>query len=460
MLEVDYLVVGAGAMGLAFVDELLAGSDCRIALVDRRVAPGGHWQDAYSFVRLHQPSAYYGAGSLVLGSNRLDETGFNRGLHEMASGGELLDYYRRLLTERLLPSGRLHYFPESEYRGDTSLVSLRDGAVTKLQIRRRVVDATYTSPRVPASTEPCFAFPADARPLRPDELPAHWREASCFMLIGAGKTAMDVAVWLQQQGVLPEAIRWLMPRDSWLINRETVQPGARHYPRFLRARAEQLECCAQAASESELFASLEARGLLLRLDARVRPRMFHLATVAPAELAILRRITDVTRLGHLEAIGESALRLQAGSLPRRAGECYVDCSASALQHRPPRPVFEEKRITLQMIRAGQFCLSAAAIAHLELDCVDDGQRNALAAPLPLPDSDRDWLDLTLADGLTQARWQQRPALRRWLRHHRLSGAGLRGTAADEAELSALRQRIASAAASARDNLRRLIAQRQ
>jgi cation diffusion facilitator CzcD-associated flavoprotein CzcO len=53
-LETDYLVVGAGAAGMAFSDTLLAHSTATVTVVDRRHAPGGHWLDAYPFVRLHQ----------------------------------------------------------------------------------------------------------------------------------------------------------------------------------------------------------------------------------------------------------------------------------------------------------------------------------------------------------------------------------------------------------------------
>ncbi|MFT7649859.1 MAG: hypothetical protein ACI8Y4_004623 [Candidatus Poriferisodalaceae bacterium] len=38
-LKVDYFVTGAGAMGLAFT----------VVIIDRRPAPGGHWNDAYPF---------------------------------------------------------------------------------------------------------------------------------------------------------------------------------------------------------------------------------------------------------------------------------------------------------------------------------------------------------------------------------------------------------------------------
>jgi len=45
-IEVDYLVVGAGATGLAFTDALISGSDATVLMVDRRHGPGGHWNDA------------------------------------------------------------------------------------------------------------------------------------------------------------------------------------------------------------------------------------------------------------------------------------------------------------------------------------------------------------------------------------------------------------------------------
>ena len=69
-LETDYLVVGAGAMGMAFTDALIDHADVHVTLVDRRHTAGGHWQDAYPFVQLHQASLFYGVASTVLGERR------------------------------------------------------------------------------------------------------------------------------------------------------------------------------------------------------------------------------------------------------------------------------------------------------------------------------------------------------------------------------------------------------
>ena len=41
LINTDYLVVGSGASGLAFVDALVAEADVDVTLIDRRRAPGG-----------------------------------------------------------------------------------------------------------------------------------------------------------------------------------------------------------------------------------------------------------------------------------------------------------------------------------------------------------------------------------------------------------------------------------
>lgn len=94
-IETDYLVVGAGAAGMAFADALIADSDADVVLVDRRHRPGGHWNDAYPFVRLHQPSAFYRVNSRILGTDSIDKTGPNAGFYERASAAEICEYYQR-----------------------------------------------------------------------------------------------------------------------------------------------------------------------------------------------------------------------------------------------------------------------------------------------------------------------------------------------------------------------------
>ena len=100
-LEADYLVVGAGAMAMAFTDELLTQNpQATVVLVDRHAKPGGHWNNAYRFVSLHQPALYYGVNSENLGT----------GGTALTSGTEVLAYFERVLN-KLTHTGGLCDFP-------------------------------------------------------------------------------------------------------------------------------------------------------------------------------------------------------------------------------------------------------------------------------------------------------------------------------------------------------------
>jgi len=53
MITCDYLVIGAGAASLGFVDTLLADlPSAKVVIVDKNPAPGGQWNDAYDFVHM------------------------------------------------------------------------------------------------------------------------------------------------------------------------------------------------------------------------------------------------------------------------------------------------------------------------------------------------------------------------------------------------------------------------
>ena len=173
-LETDYLVVGAGAMGMAFTDALIDHADVHVTLVDRRHAAGGHWQDAYPFVQLHQASVFYGVASTVLGTgaDRSSE-GPESGLQERARRSEIQNYYDDILYRRFIGSGRVTFLGGNEYHTDGSshLVTSRvSGETTRVDVRRRVVDATYLSPTIPATTPPPFGVADDVRVVAVNEL--------------------------------------------------------------------------------------------------------------------------------------------------------------------------------------------------------------------------------------------------------------------------------------------------
>src|SRR5688572_15344985 len=124
LLEADYLIVGCGAVGMAFADVILTETDASIIIVDKLGNSGGHWNHAYSFVRLHQPSEYYGVSSLELSKGRVDKVGLNQGLCNLASGSEVHAYFDDVMQHQFLPTGRVKYFPLCEYKGDSKFESL------------------------------------------------------------------------------------------------------------------------------------------------------------------------------------------------------------------------------------------------------------------------------------------------------------------------------------------------
>src|SRR5579871_4980005 len=296
--ETDYVVVGAGTSGMAFADVILSESDRSVTIVDRRAQPGGHWNDAYSFVRLHQPSAFYGVCSRQLGSGRVDTEGTNRGLSELASGIEVLSYFDEVLRQTFLPSGRVRYFPMSEYTDDGRIVSLLTGEVTTVTARRKVVDSGYLGSSVPSTHTPSFAVDDRVAFVPINDLTRVDHPYEGYAIIGAGKTSTDACQWLLDRGVEPSRIKWVRPRDSWFLNRAMVQPGTE----LLHAYACQLESAATASSTDDLVARMERGGVLLRIDPGHWATMFRGATITSGEVAELARVTDVVRLGHVRRI--------------------------------------------------------------------------------------------------------------------------------------------------------------
>ena len=459
MLTTDYLIIGSGAFGMAFADQLLTETDADMAIVDRHHMPGGHWNDAYSFVRLHQPSAFYGVGSRALGSNRIDESGFNRGYYELASGAEVTSYFEQVMRERFLPSGRVHYFPMCDHLGDGRFRSYLSGDVHEIKFRKKLVDGTYFNTTVPSTHTPSFEIAEGVRLVTPNALPKMAPEHEDFVILGGGKTAMDVGVWLLQMGAKPEQICWIVPRDSWIINRDTTQPGEAFFHRSAGGQANQFEAAALATSVADLFERLEAAGLLLRIDKGVWPTMYRGATISTTEVEMLGTIRNVIRKGHVRRIERGTIVLEHGETQTAPNALYVDCTARAVGHRPPVPVFNANRITIQMVRAGLICFSAAFIAHVEATGGEEAAKNELCLPMQVGSAEVDWLHLTLADLRSGRRWGTDRALRRWVSEHRLSGAGA-GSADASAhgpEAERIRERLREFRPRAEANLARLVA---
>ncbi len=459
-LETDYLIVGSGAMGLAFADVIIAESDDSVLLVDRHGAPGGHWNDAYPFVRLHQPSRSYGVASLPLGEDSINALGWNAGLYELASGPEVLAYFDRVMSRTLLPSGRAEYYPMCNYLGDRRFVSLSSGAEHRVKVRKRVIDATYTATEVPATHPPRYAVAEGAKCVPVNALGCLTKPYDGYVVIGAGKTGIDACLWLLENRVPPERIRWIVSRDPWLIDREHFQPGDDFMQVRLGSWARQMEIVNEADSVGHLFELLAKDGMLLRIDESVTPTKFRCAIVSRTELEQLRRIENVVRQGRVERIERDRIVLNGGEIPTGPGVLHVDCSAEALRPSPVLPVFADGQSTLQPVRMCQPAFSAAFIAHVELAYDDDELKNGLCTVIPYPDGPEDWLRMMLANSLNQFRWSQDRDLRRWIKQCRLDNVGglKRVEGVESAAETSVRERFIAAAGPAVGKMQQFVAE--
>lgn len=422
-LETDYLVVGAGAAGLAFVDSLISHSNADVIIVDRRERPGGHWNDAYPFLRLHQRSAFYGVSSRLLGNDRIDTDGPNAGFYERATAAEVCDYFQAVLDEVLLPSRRVRFFGASDLASADSghrFTSLDTGASHEVVVRRKVVDATFLETSVPATHTPTFTVDPDVRMVPvAGVVDATPPSSSRYVLLGGGKTAMDTCVWLLDKGVDPDHIRWVRPRDSWLLDRAGWQP-LDQVVSIMEGISLELEAAARAESVPNLFERLEECGRLVRIDPRVVPTMYRCATVGQAELAQLRTVRDVVRLGRVCRIGRDRMEFQEGSVSADPDDLYVDCTAVGLRHQPPRPVFEQHRITIQQIRYCSPTFNAALIAYLEATREDLTELNRLCPATPYPSAAADWMPNFVNTMTAAGRWLKDPELNEWIEKSRLN----------------------------------------
>ena len=462
-IETDYLVVGAGAAGMAFTDSLLTHSDATVTIVDRRHAPGGHWNDAYPFVRLHQPSAFYGVSSVPLGRDAVDRSGLNAGFHELASADQLRAYFTEVMQQHFLPTGRVRYFPGSDYtpgpQGGHRFTSRLSGATQEVRVRRKIVDTTYVEGRIPATSPPPFEVAEGVHCITVGELPRLADRPDRFVVIGAGKTSLDACVWLLTQGVPAARIRWIKPREGWWLNRRYHQPHG-FLPDFYTGAAMQMQAIAQASSVDDVFARLEADGFFLRVDTSVTPTMSHGAIVSEAELALLRQIEDVVRLGRVRRIERDRIVLEQGMVPTDERTVHVHCAASGLALPPLRPIFEPHRVTVQPIVWGFASYQFALLGVAEATLARNEDKNRLCPPIAYWDTKADYLRVYLATMASQQARSAHPAIEAWAKQTRLNPFGALGEHRDHPAVVQARERIRRFAAGAVGNIAKLLSTNQ
>lgn len=418
IIDTDYLVVGAGGMGMAFVDELVTQTTATVTIVDRNHRPGGHWNDAYPFVRLHQTSSCYGVNSTPLGNGSIDQVGWNKGCYELASGSEVVAYFDQVMRQRFLPSGRVRYLPMCDYRDDGRVLSRVSGAAYTVQAKK-IVDATYINVTVPSQRPPKFKVLDGAVCVPPNAVPKLAPEYSRFTVVGSGKTGIDTCLFLMEMGVAPADITWVMPNDAWLFDRFTVNPGRRFTDIITAGRVAVLKAAIAADSIDDFFQRVLACNQLFQFDPKVKPTNWRCATVTRLELEQLRKIPNVVRMGHVQAVTPDAMQLDNGRWQTAANTLYIDCAADGLKNRPEKKVFDGNRITLQTVRMCQQVYSAGFIGNVEANLSDEARKNALCRPVPLPHAANDYLRCAIQDSENMLIWLTEPQVVSWINASRI-----------------------------------------
>ncbi len=423
MLETDYLIIGSGAVGMAFVDTLLSETDANITIIDRYAKPGGHWNIAYPFVTLHQPSQFYGVSSKELSNGQKDETGTNKGLYSLAKGTEINAYYEDVMQNTFLSSGRVKYFPSCDYKGNGAFESLITGEKYNIKVKKKLVDTTILATSVPATHTPNFSIDKGVQFIPLNDLSKITNTPEGFIVIGGGKTGIDACLWLLKNQINPDNITWIVSRDAWLLDRQNTQPAPEFFNSSIGSMANQLEAISKAKSIPNLFENLEKDGVILRLDKKVTPKMFHGATVSKLELVELRKIKNVVRLGRVKQIEDSRIILEEGIIPTSVNHIHVDCSATAIKEHDIRPIFQNGVITPQTVRSYQPIFSASFIAYVEANYADDKTKNEICQVVMIPNHDTDWIRMVSSQLVNQFNWSKDKKLRDWLRTNRLNGFG-------------------------------------
>jgi hypothetical protein len=305
----------------------------------------------------------------------------------------------------------------TEYLGDGRLRTLGG---EDIEVTARRVVTTHVEIIVPSMRGPSYSVGDGVECVPPNSLPRIREPRDRYVIVGAGKTAMDACVWLLRHGVAPQRLTWIKPRDSWILDRAAVQPGSQFAKRVLRDFSNQLNAVVEAESLPDLFDRLEAKGCLMRIDDSVDPTMYRCAILSQAEMEELRRIEDVVRMGHVQAIEPGRITLEGGVRDIEDSALYIDCSADGFAHIEPTTVFTDERIALQAVRTCQPAFSAAVIGHVEATYSDDETRNAYCNPVPYPSEPADWLRMMLAFNKNQLQWFTDPDMMAWVDASRLN----------------------------------------
>jgi hypothetical protein len=288
------------------------------------------------------------------------------------------------------------------------------------------------APRIPASTPAPFGIADGVPVVTVNDLVEFNSAPSQYVIVGSGKTATDACIWLLDNGVDPDAICWVRPREPWMLNRAVVQPNPAV---FIGMAADTVQAATEAASPDDLFLRLEEAGVMLRIDRSMTPTMAKTPTLAQWELDRLRTIEDVVRLGHIRHVRPARLVCDQGEHATAKDAVIVHCAASGLRYPPLVPIWAGRAMTLQPIRTGFPCFGAALAGYVEATVDGDEEKNRLCPPSPYPNTPADWARMQVLGSRAAMAFGADADIKAWADRVALNPSRIPPELADSAELN-------------------------
>jgi hypothetical protein len=221
----DLCVVGAGYAGLnaLFVASQYLPVTARVLVLDKHRQAGGMWNDAYSYVRLHQPYRLFTAGNIAWTLRR--ERSY------LATRDEVAAHLRHcfdVISNRLDVDARWGWDWLEQTENGTAVevtASGPDGEIRTVTAER-FIDATGFDIE---SNDPLPLASRHVRSIAPQQLQDSGllgeSHAEPVWVIGSGKTAMDTIVALVRANPA-RPIGMVTGTGTYFYNRDVINPTA------------------------------------------------------------------------------------------------------------------------------------------------------------------------------------------------------------------------------------------
>ena len=153
----------------------------------------------------------------------------------------------------------------------------------------------------------------------------------------------------------------------------------------------------------------------------------------------------------------SRLELEDGTTVRVADDAVVvHCAADGLKNPPLMSVWRPEDITVQPVRAGFPCFSAAVIGYVEATRRDDAEKNRLCPPSRFGNSLQQWADMNVRGTRASMTLGAEPDIAAWSNTVAINPARIPADHPGSDELDRVRERLAAATGPGLDALTRLM----